>query len=133
MINSSHFLSMLDTFRKISRAIRILQFPALLMGIGGLLLLCAIVLFAGLISGEHLITPSIVCALWGFCVYFFIATFKNVPEMPISRPGFFARIRYKAIRFWYWLVCILFLVTTMAALITSLRVLLIFFRETGSP
>jgi len=101
------------------------------MGIGGLLLLCTIVLFGGLISGERLVIPSIVCALWGFCGYFFIATFKNVPGIPSTRPGFFARIRYRLNRGWYWLVCVLFVVTSVAALITSVRVLLIFFREAG--
>ena len=34
-------------------------------------------------------------------------------------------------RGWYWLVCVLFVVTSVAALITSVRVLLIFFREIG--
>lgn len=122
---------MLDTFRKIARTIRLLQFPALLMGIGGLLLLCIVILFTGIISGEQLIIPAIVCALWGFCGYFFIGTFKNVPGPLITRPGLFAGIRYKLSRFWYWLVCVLFLATTIAALITSLRVLLIFFRDAG--
>ncbi|WP_136797143.1 hypothetical protein [Desulfosediminicola ganghwensis] len=123
--------NMLDTFRKIARTIRLLQYPALLLGIGGILLLCIIIVFEGLISGENLIIPSIVCALWGFCGYFFIATFKNVPGPLITKPGFFAGIRYKLNRSWYWLVCILFVATSIAALITSVRVLLIFFRNAG--
>jgi hypothetical protein len=53
--------------------------------------------------------------------YFFIVTFSSIPQKPNQTLAFFTRLKRNAVRGWYWLIGVLFVVTTLSAIVISYR------------
>lgn len=120
---------MIDKLRYIAETIQILRLPLIVLG-----LLClsmaAFVLFVSNTSERYLI-PSCVGVLWATSTYFFIETFRSAPDRGNETLTFFGRLKRKLHRAWYWIIAMVFLSTTIAAIYITNKLISIWFRDFG--
>ena len=120
---------MIDKFRYLAETLRFLRLPLIALG-----LLClsvaACVLFVSNSSEQYLI-PSCVGVLWAMSTYFFIETFRSAPDRGDETLSFFGRLKRKLHRAWYWIIALVFLSTTIAAIFVTNKLISIWFRDFG--
>jgi hypothetical protein len=69
--------------------------------------------------------------LWGIGTYSFIVTFRAVPEKRDASSRFFGKLKHKITRAWYGLISLIFLGATVAILVVTIRMVLIWLRDHG--
>ncbi len=67
--------------------------------------------------------------LWAMSTYTFIVTFRSVPEKADSNLGIFGKVKRRLHRSWYWVISIVFLGTTAAAIYFTYSVISIWARD----
>ena len=122
---------MIDRLQRIATAIAFVRLPALAVGLVGLAALIAIILIPGMQTGQRLTIPSVVGLIWGMSTYAFVVTFLGVPEKPGNNLGFFAKLKYKIIRCWYGIVGVVFLGASIAIVLMTMRMVLIWLKGHG--
>jgi hypothetical protein len=122
---------MIDTLQRIARAIQILRLPSLVVGLVGLALLIAIIFFLAPHQGDQWIIPCLTGLLWGMSIYAFIVTFRAIPDKPDPAQTVFKKLKQTIGRAWYGLIGLVFLGTTLAALLITVRMALIWLRAHG--
>ncbi|MGD9309359.1 MAG: hypothetical protein PVG51_09485 [Desulfosarcina sp.] len=122
---------MIDRLQQIATAIAFVRLPALAAGLVGLAALILIILIPGLQPGQRWTIPSIVILIWGMSAYAFVVTFLGVPEKPGNDLGLLAKLKYKIIRCWYGIVGVVFLGASMAIVLMTMRMVLIWLRGHG--
>lgn len=123
---------MIDTLQQIARTLQILRLPALVVGLVGLALIIAIIFFLDPNQGDQWTIPCLVGLMWGMSTYAFIVTFRKVPDKPDPAMTPFKKLKQKVVRAWYGLIGWVFLVATLAILLISVRMALIWLRAHGS-
>ena len=118
---------MLVALAKIAHAIRILRLPSLVIGTVALVS-TLMMIFNPALDDRYLI-PSVIALLWAMSCYFFIVTFCSIPKRPNESLPFFARLKQKARRGWYWLIGVMFIITTLSAIAVSNRMLLVWLKD----
>jgi hypothetical protein len=117
----------IDKLRYLAESIRILRLP--LIALGFLCLsVAAYVIFANN-SAERFLIPSCGGVLWAMSTYFFIETFRSVPNLGDETLTFFGRQKRKLHRAWYWIIAMVFLITTIAAIFVTSKFISIWFRD----
>jgi len=76
-----------------------------------------------------LLVPAIVGSLWSLSAYALLSTFYHIPRVPNGNDRLFLRITLRLKRFWYWLLGILFVSTTAASVLVSVRLIKIWYQE----
>ena len=119
---------MIDKLQRIALAIQFLRFPSIAVG-----LLCVtaivIIIFTSVVhDGDRFLIPSFVGLLWAMDTYLFIEIFRSVPEKADTTLKLFSKLKRNFSRAWYWLVSVVFLGTTLAAIYVTSRMVSIWLR-----
>ncbi|WP_372682146.1 hypothetical protein [Desulfosarcina sp.] len=122
---------MIDTLKRVARAIQVLRLPSLGVGLVSLASLVVIVLFFTGGQGDRLIIPLSAGWLWGLSTYSFIVTFRAVPDKPNAPLKFSSKLKHIISRLWYGLVSLFFLGATAAMLVVTIRMVSIWLRDHG--
>lgn len=99
-----------------------LAFIGLLAFVGGLLM-------EGRGEQGIVVIPSLILSFWGFSVFLLIRNFAFIPGRAHSQDGFFRRTWQGGKRAWYWLVGLLFLVTSLAVAWQTIRLMTVWIRN----
>ncbi len=125
------FQMMIDKLSRLSKSIQFLRLPAI--GISLLCLISAIyIIFTSRSMEEDIyFVPSLIGLIWSISTLSFLLTFHSVPEKADSSFTFFRRIGRSIRRGWYWFLGFAFITISIAAIITSYRIISIWLREYG--
>jgi hypothetical protein len=120
---------MIDKLQKISQAIQFLRLPAI--AVGFLCTASTILIIISSISddGDKYLIPSFVGVLWAMSTYTFIVTFRSVPEKSDNSLTVFGKLKRHLHRGWYWVISIVFLSSTLAALIFTKSMISIWLKD----
>jgi hypothetical protein len=122
-------LKMIDPLKRIAVAIQWLRLPSLTLGLICLTSLAVMILFFPSDHDARWIIPCMVGFLWGAGTYLFIDTFRSAPDKP-SRPlGLLGKMKYAFTRAWYWLISMILIIGTIAAIVTTVRMVSIWMRD----
>ncbi|BBO67428.1 hypothetical protein DSCA_13580 [Desulfosarcina alkanivorans] len=124
-------MSMIDRLHGIARAVRMLRLPSIVVGWLSLASLVVTIFILAPHQGDRFIIPGLVGLLWAVSTYAFIVTFATVPAKPGRAPGIFSRLKQKIQRGWYWLISVIFLITTVIVIGLTVRMVSIWLREYG--
>ncbi len=120
---------MIDKLQKVAQAIQILRLPSIAVGIIGLVSTVIIIFNSSSHEDDLFLIPSIVALLWAMSTYFFIVTFRLIPEKPSKSLKLIAKLKQNISRGWYWFIGIIFLGTTLAAMALSYRMVSIWLKD----
>ena len=118
---------MLEALTKLANAIRFLRLPSIIISTVALVSALAMI-FNPELDDLYLI-PSVIALLWAMSCYFFIVTFCSIPKKPDDSLPLFARLKQKAGRGWYWLIGVLFTVTTLSAMAVTYRMVYVWLKD----
>ena len=107
---------MIDKLQKISQAIQHLRLPAIAVGFFCLATTIVIILNSNSHVGDRFLIPSFVGVIWAMSTYTFIVTFQSVPEKADNRLSVIGKLKRHLHRGWYWVISMVFLGTTLAAI-----------------
>ena len=120
---------MIDRLRTTARAMRILALPSLALAALCLAVVVFVVFSSTSLEGDRYLFPGIVGLLWSLSSYGFIETFRHVPERLDNRACRLARLRRSLVRLWYWIIGLIFIGTTAAVAVLTLRILALWARD----
>jgi len=120
---------MIDKFQRISQSIQRLRLPAIAVGFFCLVTTIAIILNSNSHIGDRFLIPSFVGVVWAMSTYTFIVTFQSVPEKASNRLSIFGRLKRHLHRGWYWVISMVFLCTTLAAIYFTNSMISIWLRD----
>lgn len=120
---------MIDKLQVIAQAIQFLRLPAI--AVGFLCTASTILIIISSISddGDKYLIPSFVGVLWAMSTYTFIVTFRSVPEKSDNSLTVFGKLKRHLHRGWYWVISIVFLSSTLAALIFTKSMISIWLKD----
>ncbi len=120
---------MIDSFQKLAGRIRPLRFVA--MGTGTILglLAAALILFGDGRENDRYLIPCAVGVLWCLSAYAFVSTFESVPARAETIRGFWRRLGRRLHRGWYWLLAFVFMASSVAALLLTMRLVSVWFQD----
>ncbi len=126
---ASRKTTMIDSFQKLAGRIRPLRFVA--MGAGVLLTVAAgaLIFLSDHHENDRYLIPCAVGVLWCLSAYVFVSTFESVPEKAETARGFWHRLGRRLHRGWYWLLAFVFVGSTVAALLLTMRLVSIWFKD----
>jgi len=122
--------TVLDRFQKLATQFCWLKWPMLVLSAVFLGLLINIILNPNPEEGDGLLIPYLVGLLWSASGAAFVMVFPSVPTYSMEAK-WFARIKIRVIRLWYWFIALIFAASSIATLLLSYR-LLSFFLSRGS-
>lgn len=120
---------MIDKLKKYSVYIRYLRLPAIAVGFFCLITTIVILLDSDAHYGNRFLIPSFVGLIWAMSIYTFIVTFQSVPEKANSSLSIFGKLKRHLQRSWYWIISVLFLSTTIAAIYFTNSVISVWLSE----
>jgi hypothetical protein len=120
---------MLNQLQKIAQALRVLKLPSIAVGLFTLTSTIIIIFNSKSHAEDFFLIPSLIALLWSMSTYFFIITFCSVPHKPTPSLTFFAKLKQNISRGWYWSIGLVFIVTTVAAIAITFRMLFIWFND----
>lgn len=120
---------MLNKLHKIAQAIHIIRLPSIAVGTVALVATITIIFTSKTHADDFFLIPSIVALLWAMSCYFFIVTFRELPEKPSRLLRFTARLKQNIRRGWYWVIGALFIATTVAAVAITYRLISIWLAD----
>jgi hypothetical protein len=88
-----------------------------------------IVLGPGSAAANQTLMPGFVGLVWAATTFSFIATFRTIPEKADKSLKFISRLKRRLSRGWYWVISLVFLGTTIAALILTGRLMSIWLKD----
>ena len=107
---------MIDKLQNISQAIQYLRLPAIAVGFFCLVSTIVIILNSNSHVGDRFLIPSFVGVVWAMSTYTFIVTFQSVPEKADNSLSVIGKLKRHLHRGWYWVISMVFLGTTLAAI-----------------
>jgi hypothetical protein len=114
---------MIDSFQKFASRLWLLKIIAVGMGVLFFVLVVVITIFSTSQDDVKYLIPGVIGILWSLSAYGFTSTFQFVPEKAKSSDGFFHRLKRNIHRSWYWLIAIIFAGTTIATILSSIRLI----------
>ncbi len=122
---------MIDKLQRIAQAIQFLRLPSIMVGIICLASMVVIIFSSSSHQSDRFLIPCIVGLLWAISNYFFIVTFRSVPEKTNKSLKFFSKIKRNINRGWYYFIGVVFLGTTVAVMLVTYRMISIWLRDYG--
>ena len=119
---------MIDKFQRVAESLQFLRIPAIVLGFLFLSVIAAVLIGLGSDEMNQLLEPCFIGLIWALATYSFVETFETIPAQADRVDSFLVRIRRKISRAWYWLIALVFVGTTVFALILSSRLLSIWLR-----
>jgi len=123
---------MIDKLRKFSENIRHLRLPTIAVGFFCLITTIVIIFDSNSNFGDRFLIPSVVGVVWAMSTYVFIVTFQSVPERATSSLSVFGKLKRHLHRGWYWIIGVVFLGTTLAAIYFTNSVISIWLRGSAA-
>ncbi len=122
---------MIDRFAKVANTLQILRLPSVIAGVLSSAAMLTVIITSKTHESDFYLIPSSVGLLWSIATYSFLVNFQSVPNKAESSWSLFERIKRNAIRAWYWLIAVLFVVTTIAVMAISYRMIAVWLRDYG--
>ena len=94
-----------------------------LAGLALLLLCIGLLLLTEAPRTDHLLLPAIAGLVWCLCGTVFILTFQHVPAFPDADVRGWQRLKRLFSRAWHWLLALIFIATTVAALMLTKNII----------
>ena len=113
---------MIDILQRISQFIRILRLPSIALGVLSLSAIVAILFVLEQSASDRFLFPSFVGLIWSLSSYNFIVTFRSTPEKATAKMGLLERLEHNIHRGWYWIIGVIFLGSTITALMLTLKI-----------
>ena len=120
---------MIDKLQEFSGNIQHLRLPAIAVGFFCLITTIVIILDSDSNFGDRFLIPSFVGVVWAMSIYTFIVTFQSVPEKANNSLSIFGKLKRHLHRSWYWIISVVFLGTTLAAIYFTNSVISIWLRD----
>ena len=120
---------MIDKLRDIAVTLQFLRYPLIAFGLLCLSFAAYIVLEST--GMERYLIPNCVGLLWAMSAYFFIETFRSAPDKADETLTFFGRLKRRLHRAWYWIIAMVFLSATLAALYVTNKMISIWLKDFG--
>jgi hypothetical protein len=120
---------MIDRLQRLARALHVLLIPSIAIGLFCLSVAVYIILTSTSHEGDHYLIPSLVGLVWAISTYAFILTFHTIPIKADKSLGFFQKLKRGIARGWYWMVGVVFIVTTLSAIVITYRMISIWLRD----
>ena len=114
---------MIETLSKISKKLYWTQPIIMLIGVGSLSFFIYTVFSSGTTENDAYLIPSVLGFIWSLLYLLLVSAFPYVPEKPDQSIKFFKRIKIKFKRGIYYLIGIVFVVTTLSAIVLSFRLI----------
>ena len=121
--------NMIDKLQRVSQAIQHLRLPAIAVGFFCLVTMIVIILNSNSHVGDRFLIPSYVGVVWAMSTYTFIVTFESVPEKADNSLSIFGKLKRHLHRGWYWVISMVFLSTTLAAIYFTNSMISIWLRD----
>ena len=86
---------------------------------------------SGMAADDQYLLPSVMVLIWAILLCAFLFTFKHVPGPIESEQGFFTRLKIRLQRFYYFVLLLLCLATTLAIVMMSFRALNVWSKNFG--
>lgn len=122
---------MIDNLQRLAQRIQLLRLPSAVVAAAGLASLVVSVLFLEPDQGDPFIIPGFVGLLWGMSTYSFIVAFRSAPGKNDNPIGVFRKLVHRLHRFWYGFISVVFLVTTAAVIVVTVRMISIWLNAYG--
>lgn len=122
---------MIDKLKKIADAVQFLRLPSVALGLICLITVTTIIFVSNSQKGDFFVIPSVVGLVWSMTTYSFLVYFRTVPEKSDQSWNFIKRMKRRILRAGYWIMGMLFIVTTIGAIFVSFRMLNIWVRDYG--
>jgi fatty acid desaturase len=122
---------MIDILTHIAKALQFLRLPAVAIGLLCLAIMTTIIIRSNSHEGDLYLIPSVVGILWSVTTYGFLVNFHSVPHKADRSWRFFRRLKRNIARAGYWLMGVLFIGTTLGALLVSYRLIRIWLKDYG--
>ncbi len=122
---------MIDRFQQVAYKLRILRVPAIVVGLLSILVIFVTVFFSQSREADRFLVPAVVTLLWAMSTYGFVETFRSVPTPVSNTMSWFARLGRRLRRAWYWLIAVVFVVASAAAVFVAFRMLVVWSRNYG--
>ena len=120
---------MIDKLQRISQAIQFLRLPAIAVVFFCLATTILIILNTNSNDGDKFLIPNFVGVLWAMSTYSIIVTFRSVPQKSNNRLRMFGKLKRHIHRGWYWVISMVFLSTTVAAIYFTNSMISIWLRD----
>ncbi|MBL4827404.1 MAG: hypothetical protein JKY66_06775 [Spongiibacteraceae bacterium] len=120
---------MIDRLRELSKKLIFLNPLTIAVMLLALLDIVYALFYLGAEQNNRYLVLGISFFFWSCSLYSMINIFPNVPEKPSQTIGFFSRLIINTRRFFYTLLGLVFLVTSVAALFTAFKLLNIEFNH----
>ena len=122
-------MPMIDKLQRVAGRLQFLRLPAMVLGLVSLAAMITIIVSSKSHEDDYYLMPSVVGLLWSMASYSFLVNFCSVPEKSDSSWKLVARLKRSAVRAGYWLLTVLFFLTTLGALFVSYRLIAIWLRD----
>lgn len=129
LVPPRQIIVMIDRFQRIASAIQILKIPSVAIGLVAFSLVAMTIFTSKSHESDHFLIPGIVCCLWAVNTYLFITIFRTIPAKADDSLRFFARLKRRLNRGWHWFVAIMFVATSLSALVVSYRMISIWLSD----
>lgn len=126
------FKPMIDKLRSLSQSIQFLRYPAIGVGIFCLVSAIYIVFTSRTTEGDFYLVPSILGFLWSISTLSLLMTFHSVPEKADASFSFFRKVTRSLKRGWFWILSLAFFATSTGVIVTTYRIVSIWFKEYGA-
>ena len=122
---------MIDRLRSVAQSAKGLAAPSLAIALLCFAYATYIAFTSTSVEDDKYLFPSILGFIWMLSFYAFVETFKYVPQRSDTTQGLLARAKRKLSRFWYWVIGLIFIGSSAAVAVLTVRVLVIWFRNYG--
>lgn len=122
-------MPMIDKLQRVAGRLQFLRLPAMVLGLVSLATMITVIVSSKSHEDDYYLMPSIVGLLWSMASYSFLVNFSSIPEKSDSSWKLIARFKRSAVRAGYWLLAMLFILTTVGALFVSYRMITIWLRD----
>lgn len=121
---------MIDSLRNISRRLVFLNPVAVAMMLLAFIGVVYCLVSADTELAQRYLAPAIVALLWAGSLYSMINIFPNVPTMATKETRFISRITIAIKRFFYRLLAVVFVATTLATVYVGYQLIKIWVSDT---
>ncbi|MFK7911402.1 MAG: hypothetical protein AB8F34_12500 [Akkermansiaceae bacterium] len=125
-------MSIIEKLQRIAQTIQILRLPAIAVGLISLASIVVIIITSESHEGDRFLIPSFVGLLWAMSTYSFIVVFRSVPEKASKTLSLFSKLKRTINRGLHLLIGVVFIGTTVFALIVTYKLISIWMKDLGS-
>lgn len=120
---------MLIRLQKIARRLHPFRSAFIIVGIFSLLAFVSIIFLPYSTVYNKYISPTFISIVWSLGFYSFTGSFLNIPEKANKEHGILFRVKTMIHRAWLYILAIICLITILASLILTYRLLSIWIKD----